>query len=103
MVRVIYPLINILTGKKSDYYTMTNYDVYKYNKIKYKRGNPVFFTDDLEGRNNCYQLIQYMPKTIEESDDYSKWKYEYNSHVRKATNNVDYVASYASYRMLTGK
>ena len=102
VVKVVYPLIESKTGIKSNYYTMTAYDTYTYNKIKYIRGNPEFYTNDLRKRNSCYKLLEFRPKTIEESEGIKDWKCEYNPRSKRPSAN-DYIASYASYKMLTGK
>ena len=102
IVKVVYPLIDKKSGKESGYYTMTAYDNYQLNKVKYIRGNSMIFASDLRNRPSNVQLLSRRPKTIEESADYDKWKCSY-SILRGTTSSVDYVAAYASFKMLTGK
>ena len=44
-----------------------HYDEYKYNKVKYVRGKPLFFAEDLTNKSNKYKHISEMPKTIEDA------------------------------------
>lgn len=102
VVRVVYPLIDSKTKQKSQYYTMTNYDKYKHGRHVYYRGEPMFFAEDLKGRSRNYQLLEFKPLTIEEMDGFNKWLCTYDTK-RKSQNSSDYIAAYASYKMITGK
>ena len=102
VVRVVYPLINAKTKQRSQYYTMTVYNKYKYNKDVYYRGEPLFFAEDISERGPNYQLLKFKPITIEEMPDFNKWKCTYEPQY-KSQNSSDYLAAYASYKMITGK
>lgn len=102
MVRVVYPLVDASTKKQSEYYTMTIYDLYKYKGRKYFRGKAMFFAEDLEDRPKYYKHINDIPKVIEDGEFFCDWKYSYNKKYH-AMSSIDYVASVASYQMLTGK
>lgn len=101
MVKVIYPLIEVKTKVQSEYYTMAVFDLYIHNKVKYVRGKPMFFADDPEDRGEGYKHISEMPKVIEELD-MSTWKCKCSEQYRSISS-ADYIASVASYHMLTGK
>lgn len=102
MVKVIYPLINAKTKVQSNYYTMTLFDLYIYKKIKYVRGEAMFFSDEPEKRGKDYKHIDEMPKVIEELDILKEWKRKCSTQYKAISSN-DYIASVASYHMLTGK
>ena len=99
MIKVVYPLLHIKTKEESGLYTMTCYDKYKHNKLKYIRGNPLFFTDKAHSK---YKSIKEIPKTIEDDETISEWQFSYNVS-SKHVSSVDYIAGVISYSMLTKK
>lgn len=103
IVKVVYPLYNKKTKVFSGLYTSTNYDVYKYNKVKYVRGEPMFFAEDLTNKSKVYKHISECPKTIEEGPDFtSAWKRSYSNDIviRDSSNTVE---AYVTQVWLTGK
>lgn len=99
MIRVVYPLLHMKTKEESGLYTMTCYDIYKHNKSKYIRGNPLFFTDKPHSK---YANITTIPKTIEDDESISEWQCVYKPQ-GKSINSIDYIAGVISYSMLTKK
>ena len=80
IVLVIYPLINKKTRKESGLYTMTAYDLYKYKKDKYVRGEPIFYAEDLTNKPDYYRDINNVPMVIEDCD-LTDWKFEYDTNI----------------------
>lgn len=104
VVKVVYPLYNKKTKVFSGLYTSTNYDEYKYNKVKYVRGEPMFFAADLTNKSNKYKHISECPKTIEEGPNFtSMWKHTYSDGAIISDNNNNTVEAYVTQVWLTGK
>lgn len=96
IIKVVYPLYNAKTNVFSGMYTNTDYDVYIYNKIKYVRGKPEFYAEDLTNKPAMYKHVSEMPKTIEDRPDYTKyWKRKYNNPIlAKETNAIENYVTY---------
>ena len=100
IVKVVYPLYNKKTKVFSGLYTGTDFDVHIYNKVKYVRGEPMFFAQDLTNKSKVYKYISECPKTIEEGPDFtSAWKYIYSDNVFNNNNNT--VENYVTHLWLS--
>lgn len=102
IILVVYPLLNKKTNKETGLYTKTNYDLYKYKKDKYVRGEPIFYAEDLTNKPNYYKDINEAPKVIEDFD-MTGWKCEYETSVfgTVQSNNKDKLLSaYLSRELL---
>lgn len=103
IVKVVYPLYNKKTKVFSGLYTGTNYDVYKYNKVKYIRGEPMFFAEDLTNKSKVYRHIRECPRTIEEDPGFvSAWKCGYSNDIVVRDSNST-IEAYVTKVWLTGK
>lgn len=95
IIKVVYPLYNQKTKVFSGMYTSTNYDVYIYKKVKYVRGEPMFFAEDLTNKPDMYKHISEIPNTIEDRPDFTKyWKRKYKDIVNRETNTIENYVTY---------
>ena len=99
VVKVIYPLYTKKGNVFSGFYTCTDYDTYKYKKVKYVRGEPMFFAEDLTNKSKIYKHISEMPRTIEEDLDFDiNWKCK---RVNKQFEKSNVVENYVTYLWLS--
>lgn len=100
IILVIYPLVHKKTHAKTGWYTKTNYDLYKYNKDKYVRGEPIFYAEDLTNKPYYYNDIKDAPKTIEDGNMVN-WKCIYSNTVNTQPSNT-LLNAYLSRELLKG-